>query len=80
MKKTNNIISTAMIILLFAFGITVALGSSAYAFQSGNLGMSSTMSMKHSTMTKTKKTSKKTKKDRGSKAKKALNNMGAGCL
>jgi hypothetical protein len=34
--------------------------------------------MKHSALTK--KTSKKTKKGSGSKSKKALNKMGAGCL
>ncbi len=60
-----------MIALLFAFGITVTSGSGAYAFQSGQF-------MKHSVLAK--KTSKKAKKDSGSKSKKALNNMGAGCL
>ena len=71
MKKINNIIFTVAIALLFAFGIGAASGSSAYAFQGGHF-------MKHSAMTK--KTSKKAKKGSGSKSKKALNKMGAGCL
>ncbi len=71
MKKINNIIFTAVLALLFAFGIGAASGSSAYAFQGSHF-------MKHSALTK--KTSKKTKKGSGSKSKKALNKMGAGCL
>jgi hypothetical protein len=52
-KKINNIIFTAVLAVIFAFGIGAASGSSAYAFQGGHF-------MKHSAMTK--KTSKKAKK------------------
>ena len=63
MKKTNNIIFTVMIALLFAFGITITLGSSAYAFQNGQF-------IKHSALTK--KTSKKSKKRQRKQIKKSL--------
>lgn len=63
MKKINNIIFTAVLAVIFAFGIGAASGSSAYAFQGGHF-------MKHSAMTK--KTSKKAKKGSGSKSKKSF--------
>lgn len=64
----------AVITVVFAFGISVASSSNAYAFQGEHLLGSH---MKSATLAK--KTSK-TKKKSGSKSKKALNKMGAGCL